>query len=186
MQCRFCLEEEGPMIAPCKCIGSVKYVHKDCLRRWVVEDDRVNLQRVVCNMCRESLYNLEIIVPRAVLDRLLYNLTVICVVIQYLSFIVWHKQPTWINPFEMLQMLMQGYYISLYVDQFRVKNTQLYIQMMINRGSYLFFLLYLYCVVSFFNGKHISMALASNFTFILHWNEHSLILGRINEHLIKN
>ena len=35
--CRFCFEgQEGgrELIAPCECIGSVKFIHKDCLRRW--------------------------------------------------------------------------------------------------------------------------------------------------------
>jgi len=30
-QCRFCLEEDGEMIAPCLCKGSTKWVHRECL-----------------------------------------------------------------------------------------------------------------------------------------------------------
>lgn len=38
--CRICLDEEfdeqvNPMISPCKCTGSVKQVHLDCLREWI-------------------------------------------------------------------------------------------------------------------------------------------------------
>ena len=36
--CRFCLEENGdkenPMIKPCKCKGSMAFVHKDCIKIW--------------------------------------------------------------------------------------------------------------------------------------------------------
>lgn len=37
--CRFCLcednEEENPLIAPCKCAGTMKYIHFDCLKNWL-------------------------------------------------------------------------------------------------------------------------------------------------------
>merc|ERR1719181_1736478 len=35
--CRYCFEPEGPgrpLIAPCQCDGSVRYVHRACLERW--------------------------------------------------------------------------------------------------------------------------------------------------------
>lgn len=37
--CRFCLcedsEENNPLITPCKCSGSMKYIHIDCLKNWL-------------------------------------------------------------------------------------------------------------------------------------------------------
>ena len=35
-QCRICFSgaEEGKLIAPCKCSGTQRYVHEDCLRKW--------------------------------------------------------------------------------------------------------------------------------------------------------
>ena len=39
IQCRICLDDEttqlNPLITPCKCIGSVKHIHLDCLRSWL-------------------------------------------------------------------------------------------------------------------------------------------------------
>jgi len=38
--CRICLEEEedfqsgNPFITPCRCTGSMKYIHLKCLRNW--------------------------------------------------------------------------------------------------------------------------------------------------------
>lgn len=35
--CRFCFEgteDSNPLIDPCQCIGSIKYVHVNCIRRW--------------------------------------------------------------------------------------------------------------------------------------------------------
>ena len=38
-ECRVCLEssdnENNRIIAPCKCEGSVKYIHVECLKKWV-------------------------------------------------------------------------------------------------------------------------------------------------------
>lgn len=38
--CRICLDEEedfqsgNPFITPCRCMGSMKYIHLKCLRNW--------------------------------------------------------------------------------------------------------------------------------------------------------
>lgn len=36
--CKICLSEEeptNPMISPCSCTGSMKYIHLECLREWL-------------------------------------------------------------------------------------------------------------------------------------------------------
>lgn len=36
--CRICLSEEepnNPLISPCGCTGSMKYMHVDCLKTWL-------------------------------------------------------------------------------------------------------------------------------------------------------
>lgn len=35
-KCRYCLEEEGDLINPCNCEGSCKYIHKECLKKWLI------------------------------------------------------------------------------------------------------------------------------------------------------
>ena len=122
--------------------------------------------------------------PQENLNRLLYMISATGVIIQYLSLSLSRNYP-W-SPMENLQMFMQTYYIYLYLQHFKVKNIITYIDVAISRGSYMYFLLYIYCIVSFFTNRHILMALASNFIFVLHWNEHSIILYRVNQMLIKN
>jgi len=50
-ECRQCLGSERPqsMIAPCKCNGSVKWVHLDCLGDW--QDGRSDEQSKTCPQC---------------------------------------------------------------------------------------------------------------------------------------
>jgi hypothetical protein len=51
--CRICLEDDDPdsMIAPCKCRGSSKWVHRDCLDEW-----RLNERDRAFSQCTECLF----------------------------------------------------------------------------------------------------------------------------------
>lgn len=51
LQCRICLEQEtmesapsNPLIIPCKCTGSVSYVHVSCLNTWILKSSFERLQ----------------------------------------------------------------------------------------------------------------------------------------------
>ena len=68
-QCRICLGNEidnplDPMITPCKCKGSMSYVHLECLRHWINHNIKVieNLNYTIfswnslkCELCNSSL-----------------------------------------------------------------------------------------------------------------------------------
>lgn len=53
-ECRFCLEPgaspSNPLIEPCPCKGSVRFVHWQCLKRWVKLDPATNGR--ACTICR--------------------------------------------------------------------------------------------------------------------------------------
>lgn len=55
--CRICLEEDTKenMISPCKCKGTMKYVHEECLNKWRIRSER---SYYMCNECK-SFYNLK-------------------------------------------------------------------------------------------------------------------------------
>ncbi|KFG53683.1 FHA domain-containing protein, partial [Toxoplasma gondii FOU] len=65
MQCRICLlegnQEGDPLISPCECKGSIKFVHVQCLRHWI--NGRLNLneqqqrsafffKQIHCELCK--------------------------------------------------------------------------------------------------------------------------------------
>ncbi|CAG9310306.1 unnamed protein product [Blepharisma stoltei] len=65
--CRICLsdgsEHDNPMISPCKCSGSVKYIHLLCLVRWITSrlaikaDDNLHSyywKSVDCEICKHA------------------------------------------------------------------------------------------------------------------------------------
>ncbi len=49
MACRICFESEGILCAPCKCKGSIEYIHEECLLTWI----RGNDERSNCELCKE-------------------------------------------------------------------------------------------------------------------------------------
>jgi hypothetical protein len=54
--CKIChcgSEVNQPLIAPCFCCGSLKYVHQDCLQRWIKSSD---IKR--CELCK-YLFSME-------------------------------------------------------------------------------------------------------------------------------
>jgi branched-subunit amino acid transport protein AzlD len=55
--CRFCFIghefESDPLLSPCKCAGSIKYVHKLCLKKWRIYAPQ-NIQRVQCQLCHSE------------------------------------------------------------------------------------------------------------------------------------
>ena len=64
--CRICLEEGGgPMISPCACTGTQKYVHVACLQRWRMSADSgrgLQRRRTICPVCRHA-YNSSALLP---------------------------------------------------------------------------------------------------------------------------
>lgn len=53
MSCRYCLEEDGIFISPCRCSGSVKYIHESCLNKWIIN---IPLDKdVKCPICLHTI-----------------------------------------------------------------------------------------------------------------------------------
>jgi hypothetical protein len=49
--CRICFETHTPLYHPCKCSGSIKYIHEECLFHWLQSrDDNRDIQ---CELCKE-------------------------------------------------------------------------------------------------------------------------------------
>jgi hypothetical protein len=65
-QCRICLEEDRPedMIAPCRCKGTQKYVHRDCLDKWrYTREDRAFRQSLPLSLSPSLPLSLPLALP---------------------------------------------------------------------------------------------------------------------------
>ncbi|CAF99786.1 unnamed protein product, partial [Tetraodon nigroviridis] len=61
--CRICQMGEdsasNPLIQPCRCTGSLQYVHQDCIKRWLCSkiSSATNLEAITtCELCKEKLH----------------------------------------------------------------------------------------------------------------------------------
>ena len=46
-QCDSCeIQKESPLVAPCLCSGSLKFVHQACLQKWIKSSDKLS-----CELC---------------------------------------------------------------------------------------------------------------------------------------
>ena len=53
--CRICREENNNLIECCQCIGSVAWVHFDCLKHWIQKSGRIK-----CDLCRQEYKGITI------------------------------------------------------------------------------------------------------------------------------
>ena len=88
--CKVCFESAsteatGKLIAPCLCSGSVKYIHEECLKTWLVSQN-ADLKLASCELCH-LFYKMEIrlglkFFPQEACRHGLQNaLAVVCLVI---------------------------------------------------------------------------------------------------------
>ena len=60
LHCKICLEGaaestgRGSLISPCKCDGSMKFVHEKCIKRWVFQRFSEGSREVTCEICHDS------------------------------------------------------------------------------------------------------------------------------------
>lgn len=97
-ECRFCLNDgkeediDDPLLSPCKCIGSAKFVHTLCLEKWRTTDLRIN-QHFLCPVCNTKynpnlvLFN-EIIpdLTKSMMIKIILNPLIMPICIHYLYF----------------------------------------------------------------------------------------------------
>lgn len=57
-QCRFCFEQtkkNDPLITPCSCQGSLKYIHQSCIDKWVLTKYGTHVAVAYCEICKDKL-----------------------------------------------------------------------------------------------------------------------------------
>lgn len=53
--CRICYDTEqtiDSLLSPCKCVGSLKYVHEDCLKAWLGSKG-YTMETHSCELCKQ-------------------------------------------------------------------------------------------------------------------------------------
>ena len=60
--CRICLEDgsQKPLISVCGCEGSSKYVHEECIVKWITRFPTTHTNYKKCEICKKN-YNMSLI-----------------------------------------------------------------------------------------------------------------------------
>jgi len=178
------------MISPCRCRGTIQYIHLACLRRWIVEEGRIHEDRLTCTLCRSPfvLFHLERIYPRTgCVSYILYNPLAFSILVQYIFLLYGiHDSTPAFNRFKSSQIFIHSIYALVYALYCRVNNRELYGQIVVQRGSYIYPILHIYALWSFLVRESMVMAFATNFLITICWYEHQHILRSINTMLVKN
>ena len=94
--CRICMQGElaGKLITPCRCAGSIRFVHEECLKAWVLSQGR--LSGTACELC-QTVYDMDykigkVCMPKALIQIrepmsvMLYSLCGVLALVSYLVY----------------------------------------------------------------------------------------------------
>ena len=79
MFCRICLEEGGELIHPCRCSGTMKYVHPHCMQEWFYQ----NIDITRCEICHHPF---TFKTHKTVLQRIITKLSDVLLMEVYVCF----------------------------------------------------------------------------------------------------
>ena len=187
--CRFCLEsrntKKNPLLEPCECRGSIRYVHELCLLRWRRQDPARNAE--LCRLCMTPYrilveYNLEHIPDEFTIALWLLRFPIgLCFLVNYplllqLSFT--HKDHIQLF-FQAYQFLFQLVYFVLFLREWRVKNKVLYRKLWYHWSLMIHILFHVACNGLLVQGQYIAI-IPLNTVLGMYWRRHRHILLQIN------
>lgn len=91
--CRICFENEtseNPLISPCECSGSMKYIHEECLKKWIYSRTR-DPKAFSCDVCKLPLrmeINVKTILSCKELKNEIFKILLFPIIIIIISTIV--------------------------------------------------------------------------------------------------
>lgn len=187
--CRFCLEsrdtKKNPLIEPCACRGSIRYVHSFCLSRWRRIDPNRNGE--ICLLCMTP-YTIginglvEIVPDDMTIGHLLLRFPILlCFLVNYgfLLQMVFLKESQISFFFEAYQCFFQLTYFSLFLRKWKVQNKVLYWQEWSHVSTTALFLCHIGCNGFLFSG-HYGAILPLNVVLGMYWQRHRNILRSLN------
>jgi E3 ubiquitin-protein ligase DOA10 len=196
--CRFCLEtresSNEELVTPCKCSGSIKYIHISCLKKWVSNDERYIDTRLTCNMC-ETAYSLSFLpaledipgtfgIAMYILNNGIYItslhefLYIISIKPNNLNFIL-ERNMVYIHTYTLFL------YGLLFIIHFRVNNIRLYLSKYLWGAWWFLPLLHIYILLTCYITGNFNRPLLSKICIHLYWLEHVRALKKVNMLILK-
>lgn len=193
--CRICYEPDGqgnPLCQPCRCSGSLAYIHHSCLLRWIVQDGVLREQ--ACHLCRHP-YQIDLVQrlekipgPHEVWDFLLRTPLILLVAAHYsLAYILWITPP--ILRFSQIgrsiffiHQFVHVSYCALFAAVASTNNVVNYIVLW-NQQWYWIMLIHQVFLVLYKEGIQ-EAGYAADLWLAMYWHAHKSILKKLNERLL--
>jgi hypothetical protein len=193
--CRICYEpakEGNPLWQPCNCAGSLAYIHRRCLLRWIIEDGRVRERE--CHLCQapyrvDAIQSIEAIPgPHNPLDFLLRTPLVLLVGSHYyVAFLLWMVPPD-DRDSALSQIITIGhqavhvFYTLLFASSARTNNFWRYMSIW-GQEWYWVAMVHHALVTLYRQGFH-EAGYAADLWLAVYWYAHRQILEKINGALL--
>jgi hypothetical protein len=189
--CRFCLESKetvrNPLLDPCGCKGSMRFVHAVCLHRWRIQNPAKNA--VICRLCFEPYRmfqprHLEQIPSETGLSVFLLRFPVILTVsggyLSLFQFTVVPQGPLLVDLLVPYQYGVQVVYFTLLYLHWTVKNKELYWRQWQPLRTALLSSLYFVSLLGLSRREFFSLV-PLNVVLSMIWSVHCRILQQMNQ-----
>lgn len=195
--CRICYEinssEINPLITPCKCDGSLKYIHYNCLNKWLLA--RIHNNKYKCEICNGEYIFLENTlvenIPHS--GHIMYILKKPYLFIAILTSVsVIHSMCMYPNLYDVNDILILYQeciyliYICLFIYKFNVKNVSSYIYEIVKiKNPYILLLAHFFCFYNIYVYNSNILFLLIHLTISEIWNIHCIVLTSINDDILQ-
>ena len=192
--CRFCLSSNtsNPFLSPCKCKGSLEFVHLKCLNHWRRMDFERNGR--FCSLCQSNYLFTQLTCYETIPETntiTLYILSypgIVSLVYHYISiFLMTTKLNQDTLLMETLYVLSQYFihifYMILFVKEWNVQNKKMYLYELKTIWTPVLLGLHYFLFAQLENGFYIVSPVLS-FYLGLYWNQHIKRLQTINDTLV--
>jgi len=191
--CRFCLSnknsDKNPLISPCKCKGSLEFVHLKCLNRW----RRMDVQRNgrICSLCLTNYAFLPLFLPERIpqINSIyLYYLNypgLVLVAYNYIYIVALASNKSVVdqnfleNFYKMSQYVFHFFYFFVFLTEWNVSNKQMYWKQLKTLWTPFLFALHIFFMTLLQKDIYILGPIVS-FYMGIYWKTHLRILETIN------
>ena len=189
--CRFCLESKetskNPLLAPCECRGSIRFVHELCLNRW----RRINPLRnsVICLLCFTPYKNMEeqwveVLPDETQIIMLFVRFPVVLfLLVNYIGLLHYSALFAYAHRdvfFEVYQYLFQAIYAVLFFSIWRVRDKRAYWKQWQTHSTLFILTCHLFSLYLIHVHEYTAVV-PLNVSLTYYWHRHKQILMDLNQ-----
>jgi E3 ubiquitin-protein ligase DOA10 len=189
--CRFCLDsrnsKQDPLITPCECRGSMRYIHTDCLRHWrLLNPGRNGSMCLLCFHAYTLSFDdvLEVVPNEGSMAVFFIRMpAVLFLFVNYIAIFHYTLLPRRAQHYDIIEgyeYAFQILYFLVFITQWNVKHKKLYFTHLFTKSF--FFLVFIHLASNVYIHQHdfITGLIPMNVAMSYYWIYHKRALHAIN------